>query len=125
MSDEEAFTLGESHGVRGDGTDGVERRAGTADEAMLNGKDGFRDDSEIALQEEVIDSDNGTREGVFYGGEEGIGEAFVDGAEGGVKGGAGDGGDSLAEELDGGFFAEGAGLALESYAHFKDDSTPQ
>ncbi len=32
---------------------------------------------------------------------------------------------AFAEELDGGFFAEGAGLALESYAHFKDDSTPQ
>ena len=125
MGDEEAFALSESHGMTRDGADRIERGAGAADEVMLDGEDGFGSDVEGAFEEKIVDADNWAGEGVFYGGEESVGQAVADGAEGGIEGGAGNGGDSLAEELDSGFFAEGAGLALESYAHFKDDSTPQ
>jgi len=125
MRREKTFALGESHGMTRDGTNRVKRRAGAADQVVLDGENGFRSNSEGAFEEEIVDADNGTGEGVFYGGEESIGEAVADGAKSSVEGGTGDGGDGFAEELDGGFFAERAGLALESYAHFKDDSTPQ
>ena len=92
---------------------------------VLDGEDCFGSDGEGAFKEEIVNADDWPREGVFYGGEESVGEAIADRAEGSVEGGARDGGDVVAEELDGCFFAEGAGLALESYAHFKDDSTPQ
>ena len=125
MDYEEAFALSQRHGMTRDRADGIERGAGAADEVMLDGEDGFGSDGERAFEEKIVDADDGAGESVFDRGEESVGQAVADGAEGGVEGGAGDGGDSLAEELDSGFFAEGAGLALESYAHFKDDSTPQ
>ena len=125
MRREKTFALSESHGMRGYGADGIKRRAGAADQVMLDGEDCFSGDGEGAFEEEIVNTHDGSGEGVFYGGEESVGEAVADGAEGSVEGRARDGGDVVTEELDGGFFAEGAGLALESYAHFKDDSTPQ
>jgi hypothetical protein len=113
MCGEEALALGESHGMRGYGANGTEGRAGAADKVMLNGKYGFGGDGEGAFEEEIVDADDWTGEGVFYGSEESVGEPFGDGAEGGVEGGARDRGDGFAEELDGGFFAEGAGLSLK------------
>jgi hypothetical protein len=103
--------------VRGHGTNGIERRARTTDEAVLNGQNGFGDDGEMAGEEEVIDSDDRAGESVFDGGEEGVSGAFVDGTEGGVESGAGDGSDSRAKKLESGFFAERAGLTLEGDAH--------
>ncbi len=100
----------------GYGADVAERGAGAPDEVMLDGEDGFGSDGERAFQKEIVDADDGAGECVFDGGEESVGAAFADGAENGVEGGAGDGGDGFAEELDGGFFAEGAGLALEGDA---------
>jgi len=86
---------------------------------VLDGEDGFGGDGESAFEKEIVDADDGSGEGVFYGGEERVGGAFVDGAEGGVKSGARNGGDGFAEKLDGGGFAEGAGLALEGDAHLQ------
>src|SRR4029077_7881335 len=65
VSEEETFALSKSHGMRSDGADGIERRAWTANEAMLNREDNFRDYAEVAADEEVIDPDNRTCEGVF------------------------------------------------------------
>jgi hypothetical protein len=125
MRREETFALSESHGMTRDRTNRVQSRAGAADQVVLDGENGLRSDGEGALQEQVVDTHDWPREGVFYWSEKSVSEAVADGAEGGVEGGTGDGGDGFAEELDSGFFAEGARLALESYAHFKDDSTPQ
>lgn len=118
MRDEETFALREGHGMAGNGEEVVEGGAGAADEVMLDGKDGFGGDGEGAFEEEVVDAEDGASEGVFYWGEEGVGEAVGDGAEGGVESRAGDGGGGFAEELDGGGFAEGAGLALEGDTQF-------
>ena len=125
MSDEETFALGESHGMGGYGADGIEHGAGAADEVMFDGEDGFGSDGEGAFQEEIVDADDRAGKRVFDRSQESVGEAVADGAESGAERGARDGGDGFAEELDGGFFAEGAGLALKGNAHFKDDSTPQ
>lgn len=84
---------------------------------MFNGENGFRDDGEITGEKEIVDADDGTREGIFDWGEERVSGAFFDGAEGGIKRGAGNGSDGGAEELESGFFAECAGLALEGDAH--------
>ena len=116
MCDEEAFALREGHGMRGDGANVDECGAGAGDEVMLDGEDGFGGDGEGAFEEEIVDADDWACEGVFYGGEESVGEAVADGAEGSVEGGARDGGDGFAEKLDGGFFAEGARLALKGDA---------
>lgn len=120
MRDEKAFTLGEGHGVTRDGAEVDERGARAADKNVLDGEDGLGDDGEMAREEEVIDSDDGAGEGVFDGGEKGVGGPFVDGAEGGVESGARNGGDSFAEKLDGCGFAKGAGLTLEGDTHFVD-----
>src|SRR5580698_3074894 len=103
--------------MRGDRADRIERRAVAADEVMLDRQDGFGGDSQGAFEEEIIDADDWAGESVFDWGQESVREAVADGAEGGVEGGSRDRGDSFAEKLDGGFFAEGAGLALEGHAH--------
>lgn len=89
---------------------------------MLDGENGFGGDREGTLEEEVVDADDGAREGVLDGGEESVGKTVANGAEGGVERGARNGGDAFAEKLDGGFFAEGAGFTLKGNAHFMDDS---
>jgi hypothetical protein len=108
-----------------DRTNRVKRRAGATDQVVFDWKDGFGGDGEGAFEEEIVDADDRASERVFDWGKESVGEPVADGTEGSVEGGARDRGDGLAEELDSGFFAEGTGLALESYAHFKDDSTPR
>lgn len=85
---------------------------------VLDGEDGLGGDGEGAFEEEIVDTDDRAGERVFDRGEESVRKAFADGAEGGVKGGAWDCDDCFAEELDGGFFAEGAGLALKGNAQF-------
>lgn len=40
---------------------------------MLDGEDGLGGDGERAFQEEIVDTDDGAGEGVFYGGEESVG----------------------------------------------------
>ena len=117
MSEEETFALSESHGMRGDGADGIERRAGAADEVMLDGEDCFGGDGQSAFQEEIVNADDRSRERVFNRGQESVGEAFRDGAKRGIEGGPRHGRYCFAEELDGRFFAEGAGLALKRDAH--------
>jgi hypothetical protein len=117
MSDEKSFALSERHRMGSDRTDGIERRARAANESMLNREDSLRNHSEIAAEEEVIDPNDGTRERIFDGREKSIGCIFFDGPKGRIKCRARDRGDFFAEEADGGFFAEGAGLALEGDSH--------
>ena len=81
VGEEETFALSKSHGMRGYGTDGIKRRTGTANEAMLNREDNFRDYAEVAADKEVIDPDNGTCEGVFDGCQNSIGPTFLDGTK--------------------------------------------
>ena len=78
-------------------------------------ENGFGDHGEIALEEQVIDADDGTGKRVFHWSEENVRSAIRDGGEGGIEGGARNSRDGIAEKLDGGGFAEGAGFALESY----------
>jgi hypothetical protein len=104
--------------MRGDGADGIERGAGAADEVVFDRQNGFRDDGEGAFEEEIVDADDWAGEGVFDGSQESVGEAVTDGAKSGVKGGTRHGRNFFAEELDGRFFAESAGLALKRDAHF-------
>ena len=84
---------------------------------MLDGKNGFRDDNEFAGEKEIVDTDDRASKRIFDGSEQSVGGAFLDGAEGGIKRGAGNGSDGGAEKLESGFFAESAGLALEGDAH--------
>ena len=70
------------------------------------------------FEHEVVDADDRAGERIFDGDEESVGGVFRDGAKDGVECGARDGGDFGAEELDGGGFAEGAGLALEGDAQW-------
>src|SRR5580658_1266269 len=57
MGDEEAFALGEGHGVARDGANFVEGGAGAADEMVLDGEDGFGGDGESAFEKEIVDAD--------------------------------------------------------------------
>ena len=113
---EEAFALRERHRMRRDGFDLVERRAGDCDEIELDGKNRFGGDGEPIFEHEVIDADDRAGQRIFDGDEQRVGGVFRDGAEDGIERGARNGGDFGAKELDGGGFAEGAGLALEGYA---------
>ena len=78
-------------------------------------ENGFRDHGEIAFEKQVIDADDGTGERVFHWSEENVRCAIRDGGEGGIESGARNSRDGIAEKLDGGSFAEGAGFALKSY----------
>src|SRR5260221_9393383 len=101
--------------MRGDGAEIGERCTGAADELMLNVENRFRDHREIAFEKQVIDANDGAGERVFHGSKENIRCAIRDGGEGGIESWARNSGDGIAEKLDGGGFAEGAGFALESY----------
>lgn len=117
---EEALALRECHGMRRDGFDLVERCARDGDEIELDGENCLGGDGELRFpifEHEVVDADDGAGERIFDGDEKRVGGIFRDGAEDGVERGAWDGGDFGAEELDGGGFAECAGLALEGDAH--------
>ncbi len=116
MLREEAFALRERHRMRRDRSNLVERCAGDRDEIELDGEDRLGGDGELIFEHEVVDADDRAGERIFDGDEECIGGVFRDGAEDGVEGCTRDGGDFGAEELDGGGFAECAGLALEGYA---------
>jgi len=116
MREKELLALGESHGMRSDRANTFESCARAADELVLDGKNRFRDDSEIAFEEKIVDADDGASEGIFHGRQEGAGGAFRDGPESGIKCGTGNGGDPVAKQLDRGGFAEGAGLALKGDA---------
>lgn len=86
---------------------------------MLNGKDGLGDNGEFAGEKEIVDADDRASERIFDRGEESVGGAFFDGAERGIKRGAGNGSDGGAEKLESGFFTESAGLALKGDAHLR------
>ena len=94
----------------------VERCARDRYEIELDGENCFGGDVELIFEHEVVDADDRAGERIFYGDEECVRGVFSDGAEDGVESCARDGGDFGAEELDGGGFAECAGLALEGYA---------
>lgn len=125
MSGEEMLALGKSHGMGCDGAEIAERRAWAADEMMLDREDSLGGDGESAVEEEVVDADNGSGESVFDGSQESVREAFADGTKCGIKCGARNCGDLLAEKLDCSFFAESAGFTLKRNAHFMHDSTAQ
>jgi hypothetical protein len=114
---EEMLALGESHGVRRNGCDLVERCTGDRDEVELDGENRLGGDRELIFEHEVVHADDRAGERIFDGDEERIGGIFRDGAENGVECGARDGGDFGAEELDRGGFAEGAGFTLKGDAH--------
>jgi len=77
----------------------------------------FAANFEGAFQQEVINTDDGSCQGVFERQEQSIGGALGDGAEGRVEGGARNRVDGFTEQLHGGGFAEGAGFALKGNAH--------
>ena len=79
-------------------------------------ENGFGDHGEIAFEKQVVDANDGTGERVFHWSEENVRCAIRDGGEGGIEGRARNSRDGIAEKLDGGGFAEGAGFALESDA---------
>lgn len=118
MLSKEAFALRQRHGMRRDGLDLVERGAGDGDEVEFDGKDCLGGDREAIFEHEVVDADDRAGERVFDGDEQSVGGIFRDGAEDGVEGGARDGGCFGTEELNGGGFAESAGLALEGDAEW-------
>ena len=117
MGGEEALALCESHGMRGHGTNSLERCIRTADKMVLDGENRFRNDGKLALQQKVIDADDRPGERVFHGSKERVGCTFIDGAESGVERCTWNSRDVFAEKLNSGSFAEGAGFALEGYAH--------
>jgi len=100
-----------------DGAKQIEGRAGAGDEVMLDGENGFAANFEWAFQHEVINADDGARQGVFERQKQSIGGALGDGAEGSVEGGARNRVDGFAKQLHGGGFAESAGFALKGNAH--------
>jgi hypothetical protein len=99
------------------GTKTGERSARDTDEMMLNGKDGFLDHGQAALEEQVVNPHDRSGQRVFDRGEKRVGGAFGYGREGGLKRRAGHGGNSATEKLDGGGFAESPVFALESNAY--------
>src|SRR3979490_1330753 len=117
MGGKKTFALREGHGMRSHGTKTGERSARDADEMVFDGKDSFLDDGQAALEEQVVNPHDRASQGVFDRGEKRVGGAFSDGREGGLKRRAGHGGNSAAEKLDGGGFAESAGFALKSHAY--------
>lgn len=116
VREKKLFALRESYGMRRNGAKIGESGARTADELMLNVKDGFRDHAEVAFEEKIVNADDGACECVFDRSEKGVCGAFGNGLEGGIKGGARNGSDGVAEELNGGGFAERAGFALKGDA---------
>ena len=85
MGREETFALREGHGMRGYGAEALQGGARATDEMVLDGEDGFRDDSELALQQKVIHSDDGSGERIFHGNQKSVGGAFRYGAERGIE----------------------------------------
>ena len=118
IGEKEALALRQRDGVGGDRVKIGERGSGAANELVLDVQDGFRNHGEIAIQKEIENPDDRTRKRIFHRRQKGVRDVFADGAKGGVKSGAGHGGDSGAEEADGGGFAEGAGLALKGHTRF-------
>src|SRR5467141_4359101 len=84
---------------------------------MFDGQNCFRDNAESAFEQEIVDADYRPCEGAFHGSQKGVGGAVGNGREGSLKRRAGHGGNSAAEKLDGGGFAESAGFALKGHAH--------
>jgi hypothetical protein len=117
MRKKESLALCECHRVGRHGTNIGERRTRTTDELMLDVKDDFRDHGKAAVEKKVVDANDGAGESVFDRGDKRVNGAFVDRAEGEVERCLRDGGDALAEKLDGGCFAESAGLTLKGNPH--------
>jgi len=113
VGEKELLALGESHGMRSNRSNVVERRSRAPDEVMFNGQDGFRDDAEIAIEQEIVNPHDGAGERVFHGNQKSIGGAIRDGPESRVKRGTGNSRDPVSEQLDGGGFTESAGFALK------------
>ena len=111
---EKAAALSERDGVGVDGGDLVERNAGQGDEVVADAQEGFGEDDEIVLEQEVEVLDDGAGETVFDGDDGGIDAALgkrgedVGGERAGDDGGVGD-------ETGGGFVAEGADFTLYGY----------
>lgn len=117
MRGEETFALRERHGVRGHGANITQRSTRKADELHLDGQNRLGNDSKTAFEKQVENAHDGSGKRIFHGSEEGIRHAFADGAKSGVECGAGHSVDRGTEKLDGGGFAESAGLTLKSDAH--------
>ena len=80
---------------------------------VLDGKNCFRNNIQVAFEQEVVNADDGPSQGIFDRCEEGVGCAFGDGPEGGIKRCTWNGDDVFAQELNRGGFAESTVLALE------------
>ena len=118
------FALCQCHGVRGYGAKLLEGRARAGHQMVLDGKDSFAANLERALEQKVVDADDGTGKGIFHGQEQSIRGSIGNGAKGGVECGAGDGANLFAQQLNRGGFAEGARLTLKRHSHrFKTQLT--
>lgn len=113
MREEEFFTLCERDWMGGDGAKISQRCSRASDKLVFDVENGFRDHGEIAFEEQVVDTDDGAGERVFYWSEQDVRCAIRDGGEGRIKGRARNSGDGIAEKLNGGGFAERAAFALE------------
>ena len=116
MSDKKIFALSQGHGMRRHGAQIVESGAGNADYMVFDGQNGFRDDGQIAFEEQVVNANDRTSESIFHGSKQRICYPIGDRAKSGVESGTRNRGDSIAEQLNGGLFAESAGFALKSHA---------
>jgi hypothetical protein len=116
VGEKELLALRKCHRMRGDRPDVVQGGTRRRNEVMFDRKDGFRDDGERTFEQQVVNTHHRASERVFHGNEKGIGRAFGNGPERGIKRGTRDCGNRFAEKLNGGGFAEGAGLALKGYA---------
>src|SRR5215472_5989435 len=117
MGGKKTLALRQRHGMGGHRTDVLQRSTWEGDELHFDRQDRFRDDGELAFEEQIEHAHHGTGQGVLHGGENGVGSFFLDGAKDGLEGGAGHGGDGPAEKLNRGGFTEGARLSLESDAN--------
>ncbi len=53
--------------MRSHGTKALQGGARAADQMMLDGQDGFRNDAEIAFEQEIVNADDRAGERVFHG----------------------------------------------------------
>ena len=117
MRGEKTLALREGHRMRGHGAESLQGGTRATDEMVFDGENGFRDDAEIAFEQEIVNAHDRAGERIFHGNQKSVGGAFGDSAEGGIERCTWNSGDAFAQKLDGGGLAEGAEFALECHAN--------
>jgi hypothetical protein len=120
MGDEKSFTLRQSHRMRGYGSNTRKSGAGATDQVMLDGKNRFRNNSKVALQQQVINANHRARQRILDGSQESICLPFANRAKRAVKCRAGNRNYRRTQQLHSRSFAERSRFALKGYAHHDD-----